>query len=846
MNFDLEQRTANLSVGEFADFAIGPREGGDGPTGLWRAQLGTYWHRELQTQATADNPAARFEVPIVGAVFHRGWTLSLNGRIDQLVPAPDGGQILREIKTVMRPIPAPEEELRADYPSYFAQLATYLSLRRIEAPETSVRGELVFVEAGSGLAQTIPVTRADEALFTTRLERVVEFLELRWRARERLRGLVFRSPFPQLRPGQETTQAELDAALRAHRIIAFEAPTGFGKTGMLLETALEQLRAGRFERLVYLTGKSTGQLQVQLTLAGMTAPEVRPADAPDAPGKPAGYSAPAQVAVWQIRNKGEHCINHTFHCVRDQCRFLADIEARWPGSGLSRFYLLENGARDLATLRAAGRDAGICPYEITRAALAFQDVWIGDYNYVFAPRNRGLFENQPGWVPAQTLLVIDEAHNLPSRVADTYSHSFDAASASAIASELHQVRALGSLVTAWDHWTHFLQQLRPIEALDAAAEDDARHLLEQIGKHVLQTSLDPVALGPNVMDALWRIPALADELTNDSLPRLWWCARAGELEITCLDAAAAIGGTLRHFGGIVLASATLSPIDAFAAACGLAEPPPPTPVPTAARVIPERLGSLTKRATKQLYRQVSSGAELLRVEEQRAAESLHLVTAHTPWREGAYDVAYDVRVDTSYQQRDRHRSTTARTIAALGHTAGGCVAVFLPSYAYADAIARELAQLEIPCRVALQPRLPDLAAQTAWVEQSLTHSDALFLVLGSSFAEGIDLLGGRVSHAMVVGPALPEVNASQRARLAGLMQAGASRDAAVRRVYRIPGLQKINQALGRLVRAPGQQAKVLLHCRRFTEPAFATLLAQDYQNGTTIATDEELADWLRR
>ena len=69
---------------------------------------------------------------------------------------------------------------------------------------------------------------------------------------------------------------------------------------------------------------------------------------------------------------------------------------------------------------------------------------------------------------------------------------------------------------------------------------------------------------------------------------------------------------------------------------------------------------------------------------------------------------------------------------------------------------------------------------------------------------------------MVVGPALPEVNPVQRAKLAAFEELG--RDAAFDRVYRIPGMQKVNQALGRLVRAPGQRARVLLHCRRFAEP----------------------------
>ena len=178
MQFDLDQRTASLSVGEFADFTLGPREAGGGPQGLWRAQLGTQWHRQLRERTAAEHPDAEFEIAIDGRVFHRGWTLTLTGRIDQLVPA-DGRLTLREIKTVIRPLPADETELRAEYPGYFVQLATYAALRRIAAvqaltPPSAVRpppsvptlsAELVFVEVGSGLTQTVVLTTADDALF---------------------------------------------------------------------------------------------------------------------------------------------------------------------------------------------------------------------------------------------------------------------------------------------------------------------------------------------------------------------------------------------------------------------------------------------------------------------------------------------------------------------------------------------------------------------------------------------------------------------------------------------------------------------------------------------------------
>src|ERR1019366_8204453 len=93
MQFSLDHQTASLSVGDFSDFALGPRESFGGPQGLWRAQLGQHWHNELKAQVECDNtvggalrPEVRFEVPIEGVLKHRGWAITLTGRIDQILP----------------------------------------------------------------------------------------------------------------------------------------------------------------------------------------------------------------------------------------------------------------------------------------------------------------------------------------------------------------------------------------------------------------------------------------------------------------------------------------------------------------------------------------------------------------------------------------------------------------------------------------------------------------------------------------------------------------------------------------------------------------------------------------
>jgi DNA excision repair protein ERCC-2 len=418
-----------------------------------------------------------------------------------------------------------------------------------------------------------------------------------------------------------------------------------------------------------------------------------------------------------------------------------------------------------------------------------------------------------------------------------------------VLAELDHQHAPAPLVRAWEAYVQFLLSLPACDALDAVQEDDLADLLNRLSELLQQMPVDTTALDPRQADCLWLTPELGLWLKSVTLQRLLWSPVQGELHFTCLDAAPFIGDTLRSFGGVVLASATIGSPEDFAQAIGLED----------GGQRPEDRGQRTEDGGQRPeVRGQMSGVRKQKAEagawngqqsERSAGDApLTAVVAHTPWRDDAYDIAYDVRVDTTYQQRERHYPTTAATIEALHAAANAstgprrAVAVFFPSYRYTEAIQRALDQSHSVLRVALQPRLPDLAAQAAWVEESLAFADAIFLVLGSSFAEGIDLLGGRISHAMVVGPALPEVNAVQRARLAACSDLG--RERAFRKVYQIPGLQKVNQALGRLVRAPGQHAKVLLHCRRFIEPGYARLLAPDYQFGATITTTQELADWI--
>ncbi len=784
MKISFDTKTVSLSIGEFSEFTVAPVSSGDvRGGGLWRAQVGTSWHGELRTRSASERPGACFEVPVGGRWIHKDWIVELQGRIDQVLP--DGDDVLlREVKTVTFPLPASESDLRETHPAYFRQLAAYQSLYRFSYRDREQfelpRAEIFFLEIGTGLSQAVPLGPEDKDLFENQVASLVEFLQLRESHLRRLRTCRILSPFPEPRPGQEDVSDRLAHAVRKNSILLFHAPTGFGKTGYLLEMALNELKDGRVTRIVYLTGKSTGQIQVLRQLGAML-----PEDAP--------------VSCIQVRNKKDHCINSVFHCFRETCPYLDDLEVRWKKSGLCALMFSDQTELTLDRLRDSGKRASVCPYEITRMALAGADIWVGDYNYVFSPSTRSFFHERPGFDPARTFLIIDEAHNLPSRVADNHSVRIGVEEARDVLTEFTFKPVPPGILRSWETFIDLLSGLRPCDRINPSSEAAIRSAARNLGEQFLSTPPDYASMSPETLQRIDHAAGLTHLLDNPDIEKLLWVPREGVLQLTCLDASIPLGETLRSFRSAALASATFGPHDHFIRECGLED----------------------------------------------TTDSVARVEAHAPWRSGAYDLAVDLRADTRFRQRARHMPVMAETVARLCRRASGPVAVFFPSYRYARDLLDELESRFSEIRVSLQERRDSLAEQTSFIEESLLLSDALFLILGSSYTESIDLLGGRIEYALVAGPALPEVNAVQKARMeSGRDGDEADRNERFRSVYQIPGMRKVNQAIGRLVRAPGHRARILLLCRRFAETSYRELLNPDLRPTTWIATDEDLETWL--
>ncbi|MBO93578.1 MAG: hypothetical protein CMI32_01600 [Opitutales bacterium] len=759
-----------LSVREFAEFHVGPRQKLHAPSGLWRARLGQEWHNALRETTAERCPDARFETSVKGFLTHGGWNFELEGRIDQMIEEKKHVRVT-EVKTTTTQLPASEKDLRERYPHYFIQLASYLALLQATHPNEHkpFRGELLFVDVTGGFPQTIPLEHDPGSLFQEQADHMLPFLEERRLGRKRLHSLSFRQPFETLRPGQEDIRQKLEQEAKLHSTLLFEAPTGFGKTGILLEFALHRLKEGLYDRLLYLTGKATNQGEIVRHIQTMT---------------PTGT-----LRFIQIRNQKEHSLNRSG---RDPRLPEEEMNRRWLAADIKPQLLFNNGCVELEQVRELGSRAGVPPYEIMRACLPYADLWIGDYNYVFHPDSAGLIENLQGHVPRRTILVVDEAHNLPERVASSLSPRFDDGSAARLRIELREIGNNKALDDILGEWGRFLSKRRAGEILDQNAAYEANDFLERFCETLAVQPMSYSNLSPENLDLLWEY-ARAGHLIEDSSPRQLWAPEDGVLEFACLDASRHIAERLSSFGLSILMSATLEPIDEFAGECGL------------------------------------------------SPETYVTIRGEAPWRKDACRVAVDDRVDTRYAHRADYFQETTETLRIAANHADGPVVAFFPSYRYAEEIYDRLQAQTFDLTVEMQPRIASLNERIAFLENSLKTADVLLLILGSVFSEGIDFLGGQIDTAVVVGPALPKVNELREARMEAMSEK--KRAVAFRRVYQIPGMRKVNQAIGRLIRQPGHQAKVLLHGRRFTLPEYRELLETEYRNCTVLRNRDDLSAW---
>ena len=169
-------------------------------------------------------------------------------------------------------------------------------------------------------------------------------------------------------------------------------------------------------------------------------------------------------------------------------------------------------------------------------------------------------------------------------------------------------------------------------------------------------------------------------------------------------------------------------------------------------------------------------------------------------------------------------------LAALARGKTGNYLAFFPSYAYLQQVYEAFAARWPDIPTLVQQRSLDDAGRAEFLAQFAPHpANTLlgFAVMGGIFGEGVDLVGDRLIGCAIVGVGLPQVNPRQEMlRRYYEEQSGCGFDYA----YRYPGMNKVLQAAGRVVRTPQDKGVVLLLDDRFAQPDTARLFPPHWQH----------------
>jgi DNA excision repair protein ERCC-2 len=182
-------------------------------------------------------------------------------------------------------------------------------------------------------------------------------------------------------------------------------------------------------------------------------------------------------------------------------------------------------------------------------------------------------------------------------------------------------------------------------------------------------------------------------------------------------------------------------------------------------------------------------------------------------------------VDTRYAQRQRSLPALAATVLEWLRTAEGNCIVYFPSYSYLQDCLRQLLQLgleQMPGTLWVQQRDAADAGRAQLLQLLEERRDVTaFCILGGIFGEGIDLPGERLRSVVIVGVGMPQFNRdTEQLRAWFQQQYGAGFEYA----YLYPGMQKVDQALGRVIRAGTDRGRALLVDSRYGERQYRELL----------------------
>lgn len=439
----------------------------------------------------------------------------------------------------------------------------------------------------------------------------------------------------------------------------------------------------------------------------------------------------------------------------------------------------------------------ICPFEFQLDLSLEADIIIGDYNYFIDPivYLQRYFSDEVD--SSKNVVLIDEAHNLIDRTRDSYSASLSLSMFTKAAKSLKGDTAK-SLRQAVKKLRKAVEEVigeeeerilpNPTEALPKAIESFRRSEKTFFKKHprfplppeVKDLSREAgryLRIAAEHYDASYKAYAKRDD--RDPLVKLY-----------CIDPSSKLRACFNKVKAVVAFSATLSPFDYFESAITGANETPslllPSPFPK---------------------------------------ENFRLLIAPG--------------VSTRFKDRRKTMPEVAAYLDAFVSGSIGNYFIYFPSYEYLETILPMLSFGD--AEVVMQEKSMDRASREEFLsrfERNPKKTTIGLLVLGGPFSEGIDMTDDRLIGVAVVGVGMPQIGFDNDLIRSYYDENGSD---GFSFAYKNPGMNKVLQAVGRLIRSETDRGVALLIDDRYLQEEYRSLMQRVYPDYEVVLNHRQIA-----
>ncbi|GIO68634.1 helicase C-terminal domain-containing protein [Paenibacillus cookii] len=483
-----------------------------------------------------------------------------------------------------------------------------------------------------------------------------------------------------------------------------------------------------------------------------------------------------------ITAKEKVCFQEETVCTKEACPYADGYYDRINGAVLD--ILANETIMTREVLERYARKHRVCPFEFSLDAAYAADAVICDYNYVFDPRVsfKRLMEEQK----RRTALLVDEAHNLVDRGREMFSADIGKAGFLQLKRDYKQRNR--AVAQAADAVNKYFIEFRK------ACGDERTHVSEEAPEELVRLleafageAERELAAGPGEQQLLLETYFAAQNFIRTSKlydERYVTYAEIMRSDVTirmfCLDPSYLLAQAEKGYRSTVFFSATLTPLSYYR----------------------DMLG---------------------------ADADDYAVSIPTPFKKEQLDVQIHP-LSTRYRDRERTREALADLLYRLVTGKRGNYMLFFPSYQYLQSVYEVFAMKYPDVGTIVQG--PGMAEEERERFLSAFRADnrdtlAGFAVLGGIFSEGIDLQGDRLIGVAVVGVGLPQLGLERNLIRDHFNREGKS---GYDYAYVLPGMNKVLQAGGRLIRSERDTGVLMLIDDRFTQPHYRALLPEEWKS----------------